>query len=64
MTMMMMMMVVVVVVVVMMVMMMTTNPPGSSKDPKDGADKEVAPEGEGGVVTHSLLNVNISGTSC
>ena len=59
-----MMMVMIVTMMMMTMMMMMVNPPGSSKHPKDGADEQVAPESEGGVVAHSLLNVNISGTSC
>ena len=53
-----------IILMVLTMMIMMTNPPGSSKHPKDSADEEVAPEGEGGVEAHSLLNVNISGTSC
>ena len=50
-----------IVMVVMMMMTVMTNPPGSSEHPKDGADEQITPEGEGGVVAHSFLNVNISG---
>ena len=57
------MMMAVMMVMMMIGMMMTvmTNPPSSSEHPKDSADEQITPEGEGGVVAHSFLNVNISG---
>ena len=51
-------------IMMMIMLMMMMIPPGSSEHAKDGADEQVSPEGEGGVVADSLLNVNISGTSC